>query len=592
MFLRKILNNIQDKMNDYNVKKKLMFFYVFCVLLPLFATDSVILTILLQGENRERQLQMENIANAVQFDLSYTFEEAANMTKNIYVNRDVDEFLNWKYESGYDFFGARQELINASFYKAAFSTRTINMTIYADNESIINGGHFYRLSRVRDEEWYHKLAESPQDMIIHIYYAEDSNVVSSIKRKIVLVRALNYFKDSDCEKLVKVDLDYSTMVRKITNMNYSMPVYVCVGDKIIFSNDGHSSYTQDYEYLTGEEKIGYEQKWDIYGEDIRIIVMKPDNTIMLQIRQHYTLILFMIAVNLLLPWLLTYIINKSFTSRLLELSQAFDEIEAESLKEIQDVRGRDEIGSLMRNYNRMVRRSQELIQTVFKDRLERQEVDIARKNAELLALHSQINPHFLFNVLESIRMHSILKKEEETASMIERLAILERQNVNWSSDLVRIKEEIIFIEAYLELQKYRFGDRLSYQIAVDAGFENYRLPKLTLVTFVENACVHGVENKAVPCWIYIRVYEKDGWLYLEVEDTGDGMDEGQVKDLIRQMENCTIESLKENEHVGIINACLRLKMITEDQAQFELESEKGIGTYMLIKVPVSSLQHG
>ena len=79
----KLWNYIQNKMNDFNVKKKLMIVYVCCVLLPLLVTDSVILTILLQGESREQNLLMKNISSAVQFDLSYTLEEAVNMTKNI-----------------------------------------------------------------------------------------------------------------------------------------------------------------------------------------------------------------------------------------------------------------------------------------------------------------------------------------------------------------------------------------------------------------------------------------------------------------------------------------------------------------------------
>lgn len=590
--MTRLWNYIQNKMNDFNVKKKLMIVYVCCVLLPLLVTDSVILTILLQGESREQNLLMKNISSAVQFDLSYTLEEAVNMTKSIYVNSTVNDFLNKEYESGLDYYAANQELLKSAFSESSWGTGSTSMVLFTDNETIVNGGHFYRLSSVKEEEWCKKLMDSGQDMILHFYYVGDYNPSASAKRRISLVRKLNYFKNSDREKLVRIDLGYNTLVRKITNMKYSMVVYVCIGDKILLSNNGQFSYTQNFERLTGKEKIGYEMQYNLYGENIRILVMRPSNTITRQIWNHFPLILFMLAVNIALPWLLTYIINNSFTSRLRELSGAFDEVEAESLKEIKEIRGKDEIGSLMRNYNRMVRRSQELIKAVYKDRLARQEMDISRQNAELLALHSQINPHFLFNVLESIRMHSILKKEEETAGMIERLAVLERQNVNWTSDLVPVEEEIKFIEAYLDLQKYRFGERLSYEIVIEPGCKSYSLPKLTLVTFVENACVHGVENKAAPCWIYVRVFEKEGWLYLEVEDTGEGMDEGQVKTLEEKMSNCTIETIKDNEHVGISNACLRLKMVTAEKAQFKLESEKGIGTCMLIMVPVNVLHRG
>ena len=590
--MKKLLNKINEIMDDFSVKKKLLIFYVCCVLLPLAVTDSVILAILLQGEKKEQSYEMANIASAVQFDFSYMLDEAVTMAKNIYRNRTLNEFLDREYESGLDFYVASQSFINDSFYETSVGSNGINIVMYGDNETIVNGGHFYRLSAVKEEEWYRALKESGQDMILYAYYIGDKEPSATSQKRISLIRRLNYFKDDGCEKVVKIDFDYSTLVRRLTNLKYSMPVYVCSKDQILFSNAGHSGITQDFERLTGKEKIGYETAYEVYGESLRILVMKPENTIISQISQHMTLILFMIAVNILLPWLLTHIINRSFTSRLSEISEAFDGVEAESLKEIENICGKDEIGGLMRNYNRMVIRSQELIKTVYKDRLERQEMDIARQNAELLALHSQINPHFLFNVLESIRMHSILKKEEETAGMIERLAVLERQNVDWSSDFVRIQEELQFIEAYLELQKYRFGDRLSYEISAEPDCRAYLLPKLTLVTFAENACVHGVERKASHCWIYIRAYRKEDWLYLEVEDTGNGMEEEEVAVLTQKMESCDIETVKENEHVGMINACLRLKMVTENRAEFELESERGVGTFITIRVPLEMLDKG
>ena len=310
------------------------------------------------------------------------------------------------------------------------------------------------------------------------------------------------------------------------------------------------------------------------------------------IRKNFPLIILLVLVNIILPALLMNVINHSFVMRIGTLSDAFDRVkdDSDSFQEISDVSGSDEIGNLMRNYNKMVQRLKELIRTVYEDRLERQEMDIERQQAELEALHSQINPHFLFNVLESIRMHSIIKQEHETARMIERLAILERQNVDWSNDYIRIKEEIKFVEAYLDLQKYRFGDRLNYQISLKNGCENYFIPKLTLATFVENACVHGAENKAGTCFIYVRIYEQADMLYLEVEDTGKGIDEEAVEALNNRLKNCTIDDLRNGKHVGMINACLRLKMTSSDRAQFLVESEKGIGTTILISIPLDTLR--
>ncbi len=215
---------------------------------------------------------------------------------------------------------------------------------------------------------------------------------------------------------------------------------------------------------------------------------------------------------------------------------------------------------------------------------------LARKNAELLALHSQINPHFLFNALESIRMHSVLKQEYETAAMVEKLATMERQNVEWGNDSVEIRQEIEFVKAYLGLQKYRFGDRLSFELDVEESCESLKIPKLTIVTFVENACVHGIESKTSPGWIFVRAYKEQDGLCIEIEDTGCGMEEEYMNELRTKMEQASIESLKEKGRVGIINACLRLKMVTNDAAKFELDGEKGMGTMVLIRIPLVYLQ--
>ncbi len=587
--MHRIFGRLEAKMNDYNIKKKLTVLYICCVILPVFITDSIILTILLQEERNERNYEMANIASAVQSNLDHSFEEAVKVTTDVYRNRKINEFLEYEFISDLDYFEKSRELLIDSFYENSFGAISSHVVMYVDNDSIVNGGHFVKLAGVREQEWYQKYQASGHEMMVCYYYVGEQEPTAPFQKKISLIRGLHYFQNLEKEKLIKLDLDYGELTKRLDDMKYSAPVYVCSGDTILFSNNGHSGSTTDFDHLTGKERIAYEKRWSIYGQDIRILIMETPAKVMPVIWKNLPLILFMLAFNILFPNFFMYIINRSFTSRLRVLSDAFDGVAEEELKEIKHIEGTDEISSLMKNYNQMVRRSQELIKTVYKDRLERQEIDIARQNAELLALHSQINPHFLFNVLESIRMHCVLRKEEETAFMIEQLAVLERQNVNWSADMVRISEEIRFIEAYLELQKYRFGNRLTYQIAVEESCKEYVLPKLTLVTFVENACIHGVEEKTVPCWIDVRVYQKAEKLYLEIEDTGGGMHEETVQSLLGQMRYSTIDTLKENQHVGMVNACLRLRMVTQEQARFELESEPGIGTFMTIIVPVRAL---
>lgn len=591
-YINQIVNRIIDKLNDYNVKQKLLTLYIFCVLIPLVITDSVILAVVIKADRSSQQHELENIAAAVEYSLISKLDSAGTITKNIYMNRIIDEFMNKEYDTPLAYYDGYLKQMKDSLFKSSIGTSSSIITMYSDNPTIINGGEFSRLEKVQEMEWYSYFKESNQDIICYIYYDDAFEPAVSAKRKISIIRKMNYYKNSNYEKILKLDMDYSSIARDLLNMNYAAKVYVCKDDKIVFSNDGYSSAGADFAEFQKWNKVGYQQAFSFYNNELDIYVLRKGLDIREQIIGNLPLILFLICINALLPWILVKLLSRSFTERLQDLSRAFEAVENESLTEIERANGEDEIGCLMRDYNRMAEKMNELIQTVYKEEMKKQEIDIARQNAELLALHSQINPHFLFNALESIRMHSVLKNERETADMVGKLAKMERQYVEWGTDDEKIREEMEFVEAYLQLQKYRFGNRLSYSIEVEDRCLQYRIPKLTLLTFVENACVHGMENKASVVWIFVRVYIKGKALYLEIEDTGNGICEPVLSELKDRMANANIKDLRQKGRVGIINACLRLKMVSKDNVRFEIDSEEGIGTIVTVQIPLEYVDGG
>ena len=245
----------------------------------------------------------------------------------------------------------------------------------------------------------------------------------------------------------------------------------------------------------------------------------------------------------------------------------------------------DEIGKVASSLDHMLDENQRMIEEIKDSKIRLYETELSQQKMEIRAYRNQINPHFLFNALESIRMHSLLKSEKETAEMVEHLAIMQRVNVDWHSDMVSLEGEMKFIESYLKLQKYRFGERLSYSFDVSPECYGTMIPKLSLVTFVENACVHGIESKTEPGWIFVRIYMTEKDIVFEVEDTGIGMNEEMRNNLLFKMNNASLELIKSGTGVGMTNACLRLKMMTDDKARFDLESEPGVGTTVFIAIP-------
>ncbi len=585
----KLAGKFYRKINNIRLSRKLVILYVFCVLLPLIATDSVLLYIVRNNQQIKQFHAMENAASAMQYSLTNSIEYAAAMARQIYTNEYIERYLNTEYEDVLAYVAAYQDFVKTTLLRGA-GMDSMLITMYADNPTIINGGSFSRLSAIEDTGWYRTFTESGQDTMLYFYYDNEKFPAVESKRRILFLKKLDFYGRSNGDKILKIELDYGNIVRSMVKLGYEFPVYVCQGDRVLLANDGRGGSNQNFDRFTLKDKVGVSREMTLYNCELQIYILETETDVLKGIRDNIPLVALLLFTNTLLPWKLMKVLNRSLTVRIERLSRVFDNVGDEELSRIDEISGNDEIGRLMENYNRMAVRTNGLIQTVYKNRIREQEMDIARQNAELLALHSQINPHFLFNALESIRMHCILRNEPEIAGMVEKLAVMERQNVDWSEDTVEIGKEMEFVEAYLSLQKYRFGDRLSYKLDVDEGCLNIRIPKLTVVTFVENACIHGIEKNAAPGWIFVRIYKEErkglyGNVSMEVEDTGNGMDEGERQEMLGLMKNASIDRLKEKGRVGIVNACLRLKMVTDNRVEFALESEKGVGTIVQIRIP-------
>ncbi|MCR5656277.1 MAG: histidine kinase [Butyrivibrio sp.] len=589
MKLSKLINGW---LNDLSIKNKLILVYAICMILPLLLTDGVVFGLLEHYEKREEEYRMRSVADSVRYLVNSSFDEAVTAINKIYLDEDIYKFLDDDFESPYDFYEKRFEITESKIkpLDGGRESALSSIILCSDNGGIINGGNFYNIKDLKYISWEDILA-SKSSIVVVFYYPQDSIKNISNKKRVAVIRMLDNYSWYDRNMMVYVDLDFSVLQRKMKAMTYEYDVYLCEGDRILLSSPLQKSINVDYEDLPEDVDIDLEEPWDIYGRNLRIVVSGSESDFKKIIKDHQAIIFLLVLLNLLAPIVLIRFINRSFAVRLYKISRAFDEADIDNNKgiDVEDA-GKDEIGLLIRGYNRMVERLNSLIKTNYTARLERQEMELARQNAELSALHSQINPHFLFNMLENIRMRSLIKSEKETASMIERLALLIRQNVSWSTDRSTIEEEIVFIKSYLELQKYRFGEKLKFEVNVRDDCADYLVPKLTLVTFVENACVHGMEGKTAACYIYVRVYKNEDSLVMEIEDTGSGMLDEEVMYLNDRMNNCTLEDVKKGTHVGMLNACLRLRMSTDLSAVFNLESEKGVGTYITITVPTDKLR--
>lgn len=587
--MKNILHKLEERIDNYKIKKKFYLLYLICVLIPLIFTDSIIVYIVVRSERISMYSEMNNIAEAVRYSLSSQVEQAVRLSKSIYMDREVNDFMDREYKDSYEYVTSYQEFIKHMWSGNIAVLDNIKFTMYCDNDTIVNGGKFAQIEKETDSQWYIDFKKSKASQLLYFDYDTTKWPAVEPKRKMMFIQELDFYNEQR-EKILLIELDYGGINRYLKQMNYFMDIFICCKGRIVLSNGKYTSVGEEFEEFSDDSQVSYKTQMNIYGADLDICVINSKINGLTEVCRNLPVIFFLVFLNAVFPAIMLRFLHKSFTVRLRILSDTFKNINDETLIGIENVHGEDEIGSLMRSYNKMATRINSLIQIVYKNKIKEQEMTVARQKAELLALHSQINPHFLFNTLESIRMHSILKKEMETADMIEKLAVLQRQYVDWGDDLVEIEKETEFARAYLSIQKYRFGSKLSYEINVDKECKKYIIPKLTVVTFVENACVHGVESKAAPGWVFVRIYIKDVYLYLEIEDTGKGMNEFLMEKLLWKMRNASIGLLHEKERVGVVNACLRLKMETGGETEFELDGEEGSGLIVQIKIPCRCLK--
>lgn len=219
--------------------------------------------------------------------------------------------------------------------------------------------------------------------------------------------------------------------------------------------------------------------------------------------------------------------------------------------------------------------------------------EMSKRQAQYQALQNQINPHFLYNTLESIRSEALLAGLGSVADMCEALACFFRYTISNMKDLVRIDDEIQNIQNYFYIQRYRFGSRMKLVIECEKAEQNIAfkciIPKLTLQPIVENAIVYGIEQKIGQGTVTIRLILTGSRVLIHVMDNGVGMDEKTLDKVNQNIRNRILNS-KDGSGIGIANVSNRIKLLFGEDYGVIVYSTVGVGTDVEIALPRTTEQ--
>lgn len=236
-----------------------------------------------------------------------------------------------------------------------------------------------------------------------------------------------------------------------------------------------------------------------------------------------------------------------------------------------------EIQMLSDQYDQMVVRIGELIEHI------KEEQELKRKT-ELKLLQAQINPHFLYNTLDTIVWLAEGKRHEEVVKMITALSSFLRRGLNNGRDFITVRGEEEHIKSYLQIQHFRYEDIMDYEIDLDEEIKDYSMLKLTLQPIVENALYHGIKNCRKKGFLKISGWQEEGDIFLKVEDNGIGMKPEELEKM-RRLVCRGGEDVDQREGFGIANVAERIRLNFGGAYGLQMESEYGVGTKVTVKIP-------
>ena len=536
---------------------------------------------------------MTKIIQQVNYDIDTYIEYMENISSVIAKSSDVPRYLFDKNQTEAER-EAEKERILTQFQTIMESRDDIyNVAAVAKNgRYIINRGDDQLTGYVDIEslDWYQAAMESKSGIAVSSSHVQNA-IQSSYKWVITLSRALVNNQTGEREGLFFVDLNYSAISDLCNNNSIEEKGYIfvldaegnivyhpkqqlmygglktenidaimeCKEDSLLIDEGGDSKlYTMSKSKKTG---------WTVVGATYTSELLKNNE----QAQMWY---LFVASILLLAVIGISSIISREITKPIRSLRDSMRKVQNGQFDTHVEVITENEIGSLGRSFNLMTSEIQALMeQNVYEQK--------QKRKSELKALQAQINPHFLYNTLDSIIWMSEAGENDEVVEMTSALARLLRQSISNDQEEIELGKEIEYVKNYLTIQKMRYKDKLEYFIYIDPWIAHVPIIKLVLQPLVENAIYHGIKYKETKGNLKIYARPVGSKVEIVVEDDGIGMDED-------VMEHIFDEHRKEQKRngVGVPNVQKRLKLQYGPEYGIQYESVKGAGTKGVITIPI------
>lgn len=585
--------NISNKKHRSNVRKQILRIFVISCIIPV-----LFLGIFSAAYTRKQMTeQYSSLAkaegtrvNSVMFDITTTVYNIADSL----IDNDSCRSLFAAYEMT-DSTSSKLNQLEGSLKTHLDSTAAISyMHIFTNNPVITETPHISYVSDFNEQEWYGKIKSSWSK------WTELSNytIINTEYKEIALVRKIAVpLKGTDAYIVIHLDSNY--LRNRIEQSDYH--INICIdNDPIIYGSD-YSDISSDmifpkdfdgsfYKYSGPVKKNNHTYMSNYvtfkpFMTDDLFFIQVLDESAYVNINRIFAVFVFIILLELIVPGVVIVYFSSYFSNRIKHLKDAMHQARMGDYNITDSIKGDDELSETFTDLKATVDIVCEKEAAYYQAKINEQELENKQQQMEFELLASQINPHFLYNTLETIRMQALAAGNRDVATSVKLLGrsmhyVLE----NTGTSFTTLTKELEYIKTYLSIQQIRFGDRVNFSIEIDDSLDTdeCRILPLLLQPIVENGIIHGLENRDQNGLITISIIGQKRDLLIEIRDNGDGMDEMTLEKLIYNVEN---HDASDRQSIGLYNISQRIRLLYGEGYYMHIESHPGDGTSVTLKIP-------
>lgn len=587
---------LAHKMNNIRIKQKLMFSFILVVFVPVLIVGIFLTAAFRQNVLDQATQQITNNVERIKKQTLDIIRMPIEISDKLLVDSRLTNVVNTQYNSTFEVVKAFWDYRDFRNYIQLYS-EVFNIRFYTTNMTILDNWEFLKVTdSIAETPWYK--SAMGQDGIHWAYIPDETK---NNRNYLSLIRKIT-FPTYQTNGVLVISVNQSELNAMISREPFDTMIIDDSGYIIAAKNPkwvGKNISELDFaSQLTNKAEGTYEFKYDgkpskIVVEDLlpessrnglKIVSVFTIDSIVSGANRISLLGFSIIMLSLVIAFVLIYIFSAILAKRMLVLNKDLNKVAMGDLNVISHVTGNDEIGILSKQFNNMVVSIRGLMDEVAESHKRQARLELRQKEIKLKMMASQINPHFLFNALESIRMKAHIKGETEISSIVRMLGKMIRRNLEVGTRKIALKDELEIVRCYLEIQKFRYGnDRLTFRLDLDESGQDIEIPPLIIQPLIENAVVHGLENIAEGGFVSLTTKVSDRMLRVEVADNGVGISE----DKINQIHEALNDMEEEEEYrIGLRNVHQRLVMIYGDGYGLTIKSELGSGTRIVFEIPL------